>query len=175
MSAPEQPSALEAARAAGRAEAEEIFAGHERAKAARLEALQQRRQEQEAARRRLAERYGSAREKAWIGDPNGPSVDPTRLIHAFLHKADPFSPSPEMERSPELEHADALAAAHMISVARRDARNLEVNVMRQILARGVTWDELAETLDTTAEQLRDSVRRHGARPETWTVPTGEPE
>lgn len=142
MSAPEQPSALEAARAAGRAEAEEIFAGHERAKAARLEALQQRRQEQEAARRRLA---------------------------------DPFSPSPEMERSPELEHADALAAAHMISVARRDARNLEVNVMRQILARGVTWDELAETLDTTAEQLRDSVRRPGARPETWTVPTGEPE
>lgn len=172
---PQQPTAMEAARAAGRAEAEEIFAERERAKAARLEAWQRRYREQEDARRRLAERYGSDREKTWIADPNGPSVDPTSLIHAFLQKADPVQRSPELNQAPELERADALAAAHMISVARRDAQGLELNVMRQVLAHGVTWDELADTLDTTAEELREWVRRHGVRPEAWTVPAEERE
>ncbi|MFI6030808.1 hypothetical protein [Amycolatopsis magusensis] len=173
---PHRPTGIEAARAAGRAEAEDIFAEHKRAQAARLQAGRQRYQDQQDARRRLAQRYGSDREKDWSADPNGPLVDPTRLLHAFLNKAGPASlQSSEMEQAPALDRADALAAAHMIAVARRDAQRLEVTVMRQVLAHGVTWDELADALDTSVEKLRQSVRRHGERPETWTVPVGETE
>ncbi len=166
-----QPSALEAAAAAGRADAEQLFAEYQRGQAARHEARLALYQEQQQARRRLAERYGSDQEKRWVSDPNGPSVDPVRLQHAFLHKAGPrHLRSPEMEQAPELEREDALAAAHMIGLARHDARRREITVMRQILAHGVTWDELAYALETTVDELREWLRRQGEQLDTWPQP-----
>lgn len=173
MSTSNRPSALEVAQAAGRADAEEFFAEHERAKSVRREAWQRRYQQQEQARRRLAERYGNEDEKRWIADPNGPSVDAVSMLYAFLHKAGPAGLRfPEIEQAPQLERADALAAAHMITVARRDARRREVHVMRQVLAHGASWDELADALETTAEELQESLRREGEQPDTWIVSTG---
>jgi hypothetical protein len=173
MSAPQQPSAREAARAAGRAGAEELFADHDhdRATTARLEVWQRRRQQQEGARRRLAKRYGNEHEKRWIADPNGPSVDATSLLYAFLNKAD-HGPAAEIDQAPALERADALAAAHLIAVTRDDARRREISVMRQILTHGVSWDQLADALDTTVDELWESLRNEGERPDTWAVSAG---
>ena len=123
---------------------------------------------QEQARRRLTERYGSDQEKRWMADPNAPSVDPVSLLYAFLSKADLVGvATPEMEQTPALEREDALAAAHIINVARRDASQREIAAMRQIRARGLSWHELADALDTTADELVDSLRRDGQVPDTW--------
>jgi hypothetical protein len=163
MSTPHQPSAVEAARAAGRAEAEALFAEHERRKAERLDAWHALYREGEDGRLRLALRYGSDREKRWATEPNAPTVDPVSLLHAFLGKA-----LGDGGEGPELEREDALAAAHMIRVARRDARDRENHVMKHVLRLGVTWEELAHTLETTPTQLQEQLRQQGARPETWT-------
>nr|CEL13513.1 hypothetical protein [Kibdelosporangium sp. MJ126-NF4]CTQ99198.1 hypothetical protein [Kibdelosporangium sp. MJ126-NF4] len=126
---------------------------------------------QQDARRRLAERYGSILEKQWIADPNAPRIDAVSLLYAFLYKAGPPAlRSPELDNAPALERNDAIAAAHMIRAARDEARYREMGVMRHILAHGVTWDELAHTLDTTPQQLQQSLRRDGAQPDTWTTP-----
>jgi len=106
----------------------------------------------EAARRRLTERYGSDQEKRWIADPNAPLVDPLSLLHAFLCQAGPANVHPpELHHAPPLERADALAAARLIILARRDAQQREIALMRQIRTHGVSWNELADALDTTAE------------------------
>jgi hypothetical protein len=44
--------------------------------------------------------------------------------------------------------------------------------MRGILAHGVTWDELAHTLDTTPDDLTQLLRQQGERPDTWTASAG---
>ncbi|CAM3407111.1 hypothetical protein KIPE111705_06930 [Kibdelosporangium persicum] len=128
---------------------------------------------QEHGRRRLAERYGSILQKQWAVDPNAPRVDALSLLYAFLFKAGPaVLRSPELEHAPHLERDDAIAAAHMIRVARDDARYRETAVMRHVVAHGVTWGELAHLLDTTPEELQGWLRRHGEQPDTWTRPGG---
>lgn len=168
LSERDQPSAFEAAAA------REFLAEHERMKAARRAAWQARYQAQEDARRRLAERYGSDLEKRWIADPKRAQVDAVSLLYAFLHKAGPASlRTPEIQKAPKLTRDDALAAVHMIRVARDEARQREIAVMRYVLAHGVTWDALAHALDTTAAELTEWLRRHGQLPDTWTVPADD--
>jgi len=167
MSAPHQPNGLEAARAAGRAEAKTLFAESDRRKAERLDALRTLDREGEDGRLRLAARYGNDTEKRWATTPDAPQVDPVSLLHAFLGKAMRDGEGPELERE------DALAAAHMIRFARRDAEGREINVMRHIVRQGVSWDELAYALDTTPARLQEQLRQRGAEPETWSPPTGE--
>ncbi|ATY17155.1 hypothetical protein CU254_42010 (plasmid) [Amycolatopsis sp. AA4] len=168
MTASDESDALEAARAAGRAEAEAFFAERDRLRATRLETLLALCREGEDARVRLATRYGNDDEKRWVATPDGPQVDPVSLLHAFLAKAW------GSRNGPELERADALAAAHVIRLARDAARNLEANTMRQIVRQGVSWEELAYALDTTPKELREQLRQPGAAPETPIPPAGGP-
>jgi hypothetical protein len=167
MSTPHQPGGLEAARAAGRAEAEELFAERDRRRAERLDALRTLDREGEEGRLRLAVRYGSADEKRWATAPDAPQVDPVSLLHAFLGTA-----LRDVGEGPELEREDALAAAHMIRLARRDAQGRETNAMRHIVRQGVSWEELAHALDTTPAQLQEQLRQQGAEPDTWIPPAG---
>ncbi len=167
MSAP-QPNGLEAARAAGRAEAEALFAERDRQRAERLDALRTLDREGEGGRLRLAVRYGNDNEQRWATTPDAPQVDPVSLLYAFLGKA-----MRDGREGPELEREDALAAAHMIRLARRDAEGRDINVMRHIVRQGVSWDELAYALDTTPERLQEQLWQQGAEPDTWIPPTGE--
>jgi hypothetical protein len=144
-----------------------------RTEAWRREVWQARYRAQEDARRRLAERYGSDLEKGWIADPNAPQVDAVSLLYAFLIKAGAASlRTPDIEQAPRLQRDDALAAAHMIRVARRDASEREAAGMRRILAHGVTWDELAHTLDATPNELTRLLRQQGQQPDTWAASAG---
>lgn len=164
-----RPNSTTTAEDTGKTVVRQVFAEHERAVAARMEAWRARYRPQEDARRRLAQRFGTDLEKRWATDPNAPRVDAVSLLYAFLIKAGPAHLwSPEMEQAPMLERDDALAAAYMIHAARHDAREREVAVMRHILAQDVTWDELADALDTTADELREQARQHGESPDTWT-------
>jgi DNA-binding transcriptional regulator YiaG len=167
MSTPPEPDALTAARAAGRAEAEAMVAEWERRRDEKIEAARALLREQRVALRRLAERYGSDREKTWIADPNGPLVDPVRMIHAFLHKASRTFQSPEMQRAPELEPEDAVAAVHMIGLARRDAERREITTLRRALQHGATWPDLAHALDTTVDELQQWLTGHGEQLDSW--------
>ncbi|SFQ26690.1 hypothetical protein [Amycolatopsis rubida] len=169
MSRPHQPDGVEAARAAGRAEAEALFAERDRQMAQRLDELDALYREGEDSRVRLATRYGSDLEKKWAADPNAPQVDPVSLLHAFLGEA-----LRDSGEDPQLDRADALAAAHMIRLARAVARNLEANAMRHIVRQGVSWEELAHALDTTPDELREQLRQQGAKPETWNPLAAEP-
>jgi hypothetical protein len=139
----------------------------------RREAWQARHRAQENARRRLAQRYGSDLEKRWTADPNAPQVDAVSLLYAFLIKTGPANlRTPERDQAPALQRDYALAAARMIRVARRDAREREAAVMRHILAHGVTWDELAYILYTTPDELTQLLRQQGEQPDTWTTSAG---
>ena len=162
MSTPHPPDGLEAARAAGRAEAEALFAERDRRRAEHLDALRMLDREGEDGRLRLAVRYGNDDEKRWATTPDAPQVDPVSLLHAFLGRA-----LRDGGEGPELEREDALAAAHMIRIARRDARGRETNAMRHIVRQGVSWEELAHALDTTPVQLREQLRQEGMEPDTW--------
>lgn len=126
---------------------------------------------QEAGRRRLAARYGNEHERRWIADPNGPTVPADSMLAAFLHKSRTDLQTDAMRATPELEHDDLVAAAHMIRVARDEARRTEDAVMRQLIRRGLGWDVLADILGTTAEDLRTELRRRGQRPDTWPTTT----
>jgi hypothetical protein len=131
-----RPNSTTAAEETGKTVVRQVFAEHERAVAARMEAWRARYRAQEDARRRLAQRFGTDLEKRWATDPNAPRVDAVSLLYAFLIKAGPAHLwSPVMEQAPKLERDDALAAAYMIHAARHDAREREVAVMRHILAR----------------------------------------
>jgi hypothetical protein len=165
MSTPHRPDGLETARAAGRAEAEALFVERDRRRAERLDALRTLDREGEDGRLRLAARYGNDNEKRWSTTPDAPQVDPVSLLHAFLGKA-----LRDGGEGPELDREDALAAAHMIRLARRDAQGRETNVMRHIVGQGVSWEELAYALDTTPARLQEQLRQQGAEPETWTRP-----
>jgi DNA-binding transcriptional regulator YiaG len=167
MSTPPEEPVLAAARAEGRAGADAMIAEWDRRRNEKIKAGQALLREQQAALRRLAERYGSDQEKAWIADPNGPLVDPLDMIRAFLHKAWPDHQSPEMQRAPELEPEDAVAAVHMIGLGRFEAERREIATMRRALQHGATWTDLAHALETTVDELQQWLTEHGERLDSW--------
>ncbi|ABW14128.1 hypothetical protein Franean1_4761 [Parafrankia sp. EAN1pec] len=133
---------------------------------ARWTALIDAARQRSAAALRLQAWFGSADERQWAGDPNGPRLSAQELMAATRGAAMPYR-GPDDDR-PRPTAADLADALRQIDQARLDLAQLEERLVELARTeaddrRRLPWTEIADALGLASPQTAQQRYRHSSR------------